>query len=102
MKIQEIDAFNRHDIPKQGETIVDDIVNLEKTIPLVKCLDIYFRDKEACPFGRGNWIIDIIFSDSQALMFKLPKEMSEKQVMDYSKPLIEKLESYQKQKSGLS
>ncbi len=88
-----VDSINRKDIPKENETIEDDL-EVDHIVPHIKEMVVYFRDKESCPFNRGNWMIDILTYNNQLHCIKLPKEMSEKEVMRYLEPLKTKLESY--------
>lgn len=89
--LKEVNCLNRRTIPSENETISDD-VDIEKTIPLVKEMTIYFRDKESCPMNRGNWIVDLHMADNQLCAIKLPKEMQEKDVLKYMQPMIDRLD----------
>ncbi len=92
-----VEAFNRNEMPKEGETIEDDL-HVDRMVPLIKEMMVYFRDKDKCPQKRGNWIIDFILADDELYCIKLPKQMTEKQVWDFIKPLTDKLEAYKKSK----
>lgn len=69
------------------DVFIDEIVCMDK-IQGLSHVDIYLRNKIDCPFGRGNWIIDIIFKDGQIFSVKLPSQMTEERVKDYCKPLL--------------
>lgn len=94
IEIQEVNGVTRQSIPKENETIFTDFnQDLFKKAVDITC---YYRPKEECPFNRGNWMIDIVTSNEMSfriMCIRLPKEMTEDQVMKYSKPLIDYLES---------
>jgi hypothetical protein len=89
MQAKEVDCYVSHSIPTDKENILTDF---DFNIPNIHSVGVYFREPEACPFARGNWLIDIHFIDDTISCIKLPKEMSEEQVMSYIKPLINILE----------
>lgn len=88
-KLMEVKTNNRLSIPEPNETILTDMkINAEA----IYDMKVYFREPEDCPYNRGNWIIDIFFSETDLLCLKLPKEMSKEAVLAYIKPLTDELE----------
>ena len=99
-ELRKIDCKVREAIPNENETILSDYP-IDKVIPSIKEFSVYFREKKACPFNRGNWIIDIVINTSEGEKFyciKLPSEMTEDSVKKYVEPLTILLQDYQKQK----
>jgi hypothetical protein len=97
LEVKSVECINRNSIPPENETIADDC-QIEKLISNLKSIDVYFRDKEVCPFNRGNWIIDMLFDNGLLFSLKLPKEMDETHVMKWIKPLYDGLDEYKKSK----
>lgn len=93
--IKEVEAYNRNSMPKENETIADDM-QINNIVPLAKEVRVYRRDKKACPKNRGNVVIDITFKDNRILCFKLPLEMTDDHVLKFIKPLMDKLDAYKK------
>ncbi len=81
----------RSTIPKEHETILDDFeFNLKKLKQICIGLNIYQRSPEDCPFGRGNWVIDLMDRHNmRGLSIKLPLKMTKAQVDAYCKPLLD-------------
>jgi hypothetical protein len=94
---QEVQGFNRKDIPDENET-VGDFLNLDELAPLVHTVAIYERPKEACPLARGNWVIDIKLKYGQLICIKLPLTMTDEQVLRYADPLIKIVNKLRKDK----
>jgi len=92
MAIVETNGINRKDIPTEKETIDDDL-EIDIMLSHIKEMIVYFRPAEKCPFNRGNWVIDIIMLNNQLFCIKLPKEMTEAELMRYLKPLTDKLDT---------
>lgn len=88
VKIEKIGGTHRKSIPGIHETIYDDF---DIPIDHIKSVMVYFRDKNRCPFNRGNWIIDIEYIDGSIFCIKLPKEMAEVHVINWAKPLFDDL-----------
>ena len=86
----EVYGTNRESIPKENETI-EEILKINDVLPLITDVVIYLRIPEQCPYNRGNWVIDLGFKNGEIFAIKLPKEMTEEQVVKYAKPLIDKL-----------
>jgi hypothetical protein len=89
----EVNCCNRLSILEKDESILTDFPGSEKVI---KYLSYYFRSPEDCPFGRGNWIIDLFSErDNQIpiICIKLPKEMTKEQVKQFIKPLSDYIKS---------
>ena len=86
----EVNGQTRDTIPTDKETIADDI-NIEKLLPILMGFEVYVRPKEACPWARGNWILDFIFNDGQIYCIRLPIEMSDEHVYAFIKPLTDLL-----------
>lgn len=92
MKIigEKVECSNRYEIPLEGETIADDF-KIELMLPHIDTVNYYLRKQEECPFNRGNWIIDIRFIEGNLFCIKLPKEMTEENVIKFIKPLTDLL-----------
>lgn len=92
IKIEEVHGMVRRAIPEEGEDITE-ILNFDIDIAadLIESVNIRYRDKKACPFDRGNWLIDIKHNSGRIFCVKLPKEMTEAAVMRYAQPLIDRL-----------
>jgi hypothetical protein len=90
LKIMEVEGLTRKDIPKEGETILDDFgINFDTLIGL----HVYYRSPEQCPWGRGNWIIDMSFDNTDKIFcLRLPKDMEKEKVINFVKPVSEILE----------
>ena len=92
---RDVNTVNRNEVPSENETICDDMdVNLASEF--FTSVKVYFRDKDECPFNRGNWIIDFFTcGDTMIPIFcmKLPKSMTEEQVKRWVKPLVDKLKN---------
>jgi hypothetical protein len=86
IKLRKVDGMTRGSVPDEGVTIFDDF---DFDIDSIDYFDIYLREPQDCPFGRGNWLIDIYSKDDRLLCIRLPMEMSESQVFAYAKPLID-------------
>jgi hypothetical protein len=83
---QEVHAVNRNSIPDINITIFDD---MDLPLDLIKSVNYYLRPAEVCPFGRGNWILDILFLNGTIYCVKLPIEMTEEHFMFYINPVLE-------------
>lgn len=90
-RIKKVESFNRKETPLPNETIYDDCIF---NLPNILSLDIYYRTPEQCPFNRGNWVTDIVYTDHTAIAFKLPKDMPREAVVAFYQPLINDLEKY--------
>ncbi len=90
LKLQKINAYNRDSIPEENATIEDDLY-LDMMIPLISNVEWYFRSPEACPFARGNWMLDLHMIDGSINAFKFPKEMKEEQFVAFIKPLLDRM-----------
>lgn len=78
--------------PELGVTISDDF-DLDRIVKVLKGFSYYRREREDCPFARGNWIIDLYENDTDIfLSLKLPLEMTEDEIIQYIQPLIEVIE----------
>ncbi len=65
-------------------------INLKKLKQICIGLNIYQRSPEDCPFGRGNWVIDLMDRHNmRGLSIKLPLKMTKAQVDAYCKPLLD-------------
>ncbi len=93
----EVNTLNRKEIPKPDETIEDDL-EIDKLVSNIKEMNVYFRDKESCPYKRGNWVIDIILITNQLMCLKYPKEMKRAEFLRFIKPLTTALDNYKKSK----
>ena len=89
--IEEVECSNRKEIPLENETIADDF-EIEKMAPFIKQVSVYLRDSFECPFGRGNWMIDMRFLDGRLFSIKLPKQMKEDDIKKFVQPLIDILD----------
>jgi hypothetical protein len=81
---ENVDCLNRNNVPDKHETIMEVIDKVDDVISI----DIYLRESIDCPFGRGNWLIDVRFKDKSLVCIKLPKEMSQEAVNAYCQPLL--------------
>jgi hypothetical protein len=100
-RVEHVHGLNLKEIPKQGETIKYDM-NIEYIVPRIKDLKIYYIPKEVCPYNRGNWILDFEIREDDGniglMCIKLPKEMKEEEVLEWTKPLLDALEKFKKEK----
>lgn len=91
----EVEGTHRTTIPTSNETIADDM-HIDEVAKAFSAIRIYFRDKESCPFNRGNWVIDF-FSGLNRIIpsfcMKLPAEMKEEDVHRWAKPLGDKFKN---------
>ena len=94
LELQEVGGAVRDSIPSEDETIYDDFKIYHENI---YSLDIYLSPADACPFGIGNWVIDIQFKGGMVYAIKLPKEMPDEAVLRFCKPLIDDLERIDKE-----
>ncbi len=94
--LKEAHCLNRDSIPEEGETISDDGIDVDSLIKQTTYIEYYFRKPEECPFGRGNWIVDMHFKAGGILCFKYPKEMTEDRLLCFLKPLIDKAQELMK------
>jgi hypothetical protein len=88
-----VHTMNRPSAPPPNETIEDDM-NLDELLKVFCSFKVYFRDKESCPFNRGNWIIDFFMPNSPILpgfSLKLPASMKKEEITKWLKPLTEKI-----------
>ncbi len=96
LKIKNVHCYNRLEAPKKGISIIEDcnmsLSDFEKIKKLLIGLEIYKRDKESCPFNRGNWVCDQ-YIGNDIFCIKLPIEMHEEDVKTYFKPLIDIIKS---------
>jgi|FreactTroBogLake_1042271.scaffolds.fasta_scaffold10853_2 hypothetical protein len=88
--INNVDCFVKKNIPKENETIEDEF-NLKGLLKIIQCINHYYRKPEDCPFGRGNWILDIYTKEGSIKCFKYPIKMTEEHFISYLKPLLDKL-----------
>lgn len=95
--MKQVQCFNRHSIPEEGKTIDDDL-NIEDVIKNSKFMDYYFRKPKDCPFGRGNWILDLTLKDGTIISYKYPKEMTEERFLEFLKPLMDRAKQVMKEK----
>jgi hypothetical protein len=87
---ESVRGFNHSEMPDENETI-EDSLDLDKLIPIIHSASYYFRTPKDCPFGRGNWILDIRAKDGQMYCFKYPKEMTESRFIEFLKPLLSRM-----------
>ncbi len=101
LEVREYDCINRLGIPEKGITVIEDLKISNDRLNLLKeqltNIEIYKREKEDCPFNRGNWICDQYYGDNiygdNIFCIKLPIEMEEEDVMKFFKPLIDIVKS---------
>lgn len=89
----EVDGQTRPTIPEAGETIEEIVVFDPDVLNSIKSIKIYQRDKDACPWALGNWIIDIFLFDGKVFCLRLPLEMTKEHVLEYCKPLYDALDN---------
>lgn len=95
--LKKVDCFLRESIPTNQETILTDFDIKPENIVSLK---VYFRSPQDCPFGRGNWIIDAVNIQNKVECIKLPKEMTEEQVLAFIKPLTDILDKRKNAKTN--
>jgi hypothetical protein len=88
--IQSVHGFVHDEIPKEGETIADHL-HLDALLPNVRCVSYYLRSPQECPFGRGNWLVDIEMCNGQLFCLKYPKEIEQEHFVGYLEPFLSKL-----------
>jgi hypothetical protein len=93
MKVSNVSCQNRLSTPDDNETIYTDMPDLKESVSDMMEVTIYKRLKEDCPFARGNWMCDIVYSSNERYCIKLPLSMNEDDVVQYFKPLIDDLNS---------
>src|SRR5271170_2421728 len=92
---KKVSCLNRTNFPEENEDFSTDFEISPEMISAINKIDIYFRGPEDCPYGRGNWIIDILLKNEIIMCVKLRKEMTLEEVKKYIKPLklaIKKME----------
>ena len=82
-----VDCLDRSKAPSPDETIDDDLHLNELCKAGVYRYDVYLRDKESCPWGRGSWMIDLWRDEDIVMSVKLPIEMNQEEVDRYCAPL---------------
>ena len=85
---QEVHCMNCNVTPEDHETIAD-YMDIDEVIKHAKDVIWYRREKRDCPFGRGNWIIDLPMKTGEMICAKYPLEMSHEQFLKFIKPLID-------------
>lgn len=96
IEIKKIDSMVRSEVPEDGADVFSDFFLSHDEIDRIKknltALKIYKREKEECPFNRGNWVCDQFYGEN-IFCIKLPIGMKEKDVLKYFKPLIDLMKS---------
>lgn len=87
MKVKEGKSLNRIETFCENENIFDIIDIDDKEINEIVTMDIYFKDLLLIP---ASWVIDITH-ETDKIYILLPKKMSSSDVMQYAKPLTDKL-----------
>lgn len=90
IEVQEVVAFNYLQ-PIQDYDDVSVSLDMNLLIQNVKSLTFYFRSPEECPFGRGNWILDIIDKNDALHCYKYPASMTKERFERFLKPLLDRL-----------
>jgi hypothetical protein len=85
-RIVKIDTLVRESIPEIGTTIFDDLEFDDEHLKRLIKINVYKRYPENCPLGRGNWVVDLIATDS-IFCIKLPLEMDPTALSKYLFPL---------------
>ncbi len=88
-----VETINRDSAPLFNETIEDDI-HIDKLLKVFSSFKFYLRDKESCPFNRGNWVIDFFIPGMPlfaSFSIKLPSSMKEEEIIRWIKPLKERM-----------
>lgn len=75
---------------------IEDHFKIEELLKIISSLSFYYRDPICCPFARGNWVVDLHFTDGGIYSIKLPKSMSEERIHKYLKPLTDKMKGINK------
>lgn len=90
--MMDVDGITRDDVPEKNINVIDDIgidaSGLKKIKENLKKIDIYKREKEDCPLGRGNWVCDQYLGD-HIFCIRLPIGMKKEDVLFYFQPLID-------------
>lgn len=84
-----VQCFVAERIPRDDEVISDDL-RIDELMKITNSISYYFRDPNDCPFGRGNWILDLHLNDGQTWCFKYPIEMTIEHFLNYLKPLLDR------------
>ncbi len=87
-RVYEVDCHVYKKELKDGETI-DEVLKIEQIKAYVEKIQIYFRDETQCPFGRGNWIIDLYFKNGQMTCLKFSPDITENRFKEFVKPLTD-------------
>lgn len=83
-----VNAFYMRKVPEKDVNISHHL-DIDKMLLRTKAINYYKREKNECPLGRGNWVLDIIFLDNDLICIKYPLEMTESHFMDFIKPLLD-------------
>jgi hypothetical protein len=97
VKIQKVDGWHQDTIPEENETIEDSIY-LDELMTVLKSVSFYLRPARDCPFGRGNWVVDLTLKDDNIICIKYPIEMTDTELRRFLKPLLDRLISHESNK----
>lgn len=87
---QNVECVCRAKIPVDNENI-GEIVNIQALFKEEFSIHWYHRSAVDCPYGRGNAIIDIELKNGSIFCIKLPLETTKEQILNFIKPISEKL-----------
>lgn len=90
LKMLEVEGLVRHTSLKEGETIEDDFEIVEMA-SLISEIAYYWRDKEECPFNRGNLVVYFKLKDGNIFCLKFMSQTTEEEIKAYLTPLIKLL-----------
>jgi hypothetical protein len=87
--VQEI-VGRHYDEPIQDNETINDFLDIDAVVKVASSIAYYLRYKQDCPYGRGNWILDIYCKNDEIVMLKFPKDMTEERFALFLKPLIDR------------
>lgn len=86
----EVNGFTMKVMPKNNETI-EDHMYIDALLENGSSFTYYYREPHDCPFGKGNWILDMIGKDGEITCFRFPKQMTEKRFLKFLHPLLSRI-----------
>ncbi len=95
---KEVNCLVRNAIPASGETILDDFDNF--SAHRIKKMTVCYRQPEECPFGRGNAVVDLYFTDGELLCLKLPLDTPQDILYAWLKPILNHLPVHAIEENG--
>lgn len=93
IKIKEVSGMVLNRLLTENDSIENDF-DIEMMAAVIKDINVYWRNKEECPFRRGNLVVDLILDNDQIFCIKLPYETSRPEIDRYLTPLLQLLEKH--------